>query len=1102
MRHTAGLLDADHPETIAGDHVRDAAKVLEHGSTEGAKRHLDAAMGLLTPQNLVRHGIKDDEGHATAKHHMHQIHRHHLIVQDIEDTRARNEQMREALRASREQIKATTQQAVAGPPQPGHMPPGYQQPSKAVTALAVELSLGERFYRYKHGWIPIGDTKAAALHGQVIHGQDRHFRTVHGKYDHATRTIDDPTRGKVPVRQVSKTVPAKAKRGVLHRMLPQPAAGLSNEIELRNVSKELRDYRGRWRVSGSVPTVGTSASPLGRKVSHEEMMGGLGWMAAQHGTMTMEGHRPPGFVGRQGSVYGKKLSRKEAMGAMSALAPAPLTSYKGGLLPGQLVQRQQLTKSQRVIYDKLRARGRAHAGAFLIASKFQPGMLESAVLANHGLAVELVGPKGWSHGWKRPVSPEITVAGVPREWQPLVQKIRRIRQQRRKQQARRKLTPAPALTNRELGALLLASSHGRHIPGTPYTYKHGWAKLDSQTEAGRFGAGLLAGSFEHIRAIEDLAERAGAGSDDPGRRSPTMRTALNNVAKAVGGRDMRRARVHLDAARWANQREAGGYYSRDLRDLRRQLELVPPGVTGWEGKIRNPLSPAGQHPGRFRPTSSIRPPAHPTAGVRQVSYQAYSNATELAGPYRYKHGWIRLLDSMGRATQAVERGPGQPLEPNEHIAGWPAARHLDGKHAVGKTGFGKVVARGIYRHRDRTVNGLRVHTVRASRARRIGRGVGKALNAGSATRAASQFSVAAELSARTAQLERTPAPRGRPGGPGLYHVKGLGHTPYLQQVVKALIEERGMPPGKAYAIARARIRKWSATSRHPEVRAASTRAEAGEIARQGRGHAHTADRARDIELSLAWLHERRNRRGEWDQGGGGKYDPVKTHRMEAAAGIEPGAGLILEMQGKDSRELEHESWNITDPQRRKAAQRELQARLGSGQYTLPKGRLGPNLPQNPYLTAKYGNDPSFSADAWEVADTLIELACEPIDLFNPYHAPTGQFTTAQGTGQGTPKQKRQKLLKRAASLRSQIRGLETQLHAATAHRKSRSSRPAKRGAAATSAKQASQAKQTAAKAGKTTARAKTQTMSPATIRAKIAVLRGQLQATLAQLKRL
>ena len=64
----------------------------------------------------------------------------------------------------------------------------------------------------------------------------------------------------------------------------------------------------------------------------------------------------------------------------------------------------------------------------------------------------------------------------------------------------------------------------------------------------------------------------------------------------------------------------------------------------------------------------------------------------------------------------------------------------------------------------------------------------------------------------------------------------MGHTPYLQQIVKALIEKRGMPPGKAYAIARAAIRKWMRGGGHvhPEVRAAAGRAEAGEIARQAR----------------------------------------------------------------------------------------------------------------------------------------------------------------------------------------------------------------------------------------------------------------------------
>jgi hypothetical protein len=87
---TAATLDTDHPGMVAGDHLRDAARVLRHGSTEGAKRHLDAAMELLTPRNLIRHGILDDDGHAAAKHHLHAVHRHRLQVEDIEELGERN----------------------------------------------------------------------------------------------------------------------------------------------------------------------------------------------------------------------------------------------------------------------------------------------------------------------------------------------------------------------------------------------------------------------------------------------------------------------------------------------------------------------------------------------------------------------------------------------------------------------------------------------------------------------------------------------------------------------------------------------------------------------------------------------------------------------------------------------------------------------------------------------------------------------------------------------------------------------------------------------------------------------------------------------------
>jgi hypothetical protein len=138
------------------------------------------------------------------------------------------------------------------------------------------------------------------------------------------------------------------------------------------------------------------------------------------------------------------------------------------------------------------------------------------------------------------------------------------------------------------------------------------------------------------------------------------------------------------------------------------------------------------------------------------------------------------------------------------------------------------------------------------------------------------------LSAETERLAHTPAPRGRPGGPGLYDVRNLEHTPYLQQIVKALIEKRGLPPDKAYAIARGAIRKWSRGGGHvhPEVQAASAAAETGELAKQATAraaHGHAGDwegielaiRLATLDLSNPnWAQQNRVPAG---QAGGGQF---------------------------------------------------------------------------------------------------------------------------------------------------------------------------------------------------------------------------------------
>ncbi len=108
------------------------------------------------------------------------------------------------------------------------------------------------------------------------------------------------------------------------------------------------------------------------------------------------------------------------------------------------------------------------------------------------------------------------------------------------------------------------------------------------------------------------------------------------------------------------------------------------------------------------------------------------------------------------------------------------------------------------------------------------------------------LAAAVELSARTPMLESTPAPYGRPGGPGLYHLKNNKHSDYFENVVQALIRKRGMDKARASRIAWAALRRWQAKSKHPEVRDAAARGlmqeeEAAARARAAHSHAVTWD---------------------------------------------------------------------------------------------------------------------------------------------------------------------------------------------------------------------------------------------------------------------
>jgi hypothetical protein len=106
------------------------------------------------------------------------------------------------------------------------------------------------------------------------------------------------------------------------------------------------------------------------------------------------------------------------------------------------------------------------------------------------------------------------------------------------------------------------------------------------------------------------------------------------------------------------------------------------------------------------------------------------------------------------------------------------------------------------------------------------------------------------VSAQTARLAVTPAPAGKPGGPGLYHVAGMQLPPYFQHVRDALIRS-GHPPAEAYAITWGAIRRWArgGGKAHPEVVAAAQAALADLAAKSAIAHSHANGGGMAIDLS-------------------------------------------------------------------------------------------------------------------------------------------------------------------------------------------------------------------------------------------------------------
>jgi hypothetical protein len=138
------------------------------------------------------------------------------------------------------------------------------------------------------------------------------------------------------------------------------------------------------------------------------------------------------------------------------------------------------------------------------------------------------------------------------------------------------------------------------------------------------------------------------------------------------------------------------------------------------------------------------------------------------------------------------------------------------------------------------------------------------------------------LSADTGRLASQHHPLGRPGGPGLWGVKGMELPPYIQNIARALLRKgRAKNLSQAIAMAKGATARWAAgKNTRPEVRAAAAATNASWAAKQARAPAQ-AGPAPGIELAFRFNPlEKRDSTGRWTAPGSIADELHNTYKNE------------------------------------------------------------------------------------------------------------------------------------------------------------------------------------------------------------------------------
>lgn len=813
IRKLADQVQSSHPDMTVHDHLRDAARVLESGNEEGAQRHLRAAAFALSPQSLMRNGLHTDEHHTAARAVMHGVHRGLLLVKDIADADARNQA---AIR------RDSYGDDSSAPPMPRPADPnaGYGPGALAQKPTARQ---------------PGGDKALNAPAKADGGGSDPNAADPDGPRPRGSKQFsygwDDV------LRVIEMTGDAR------HRHIP------GSPYDYRHNYVPLTHAAASSHFKGSIPKSWHPASGGGKaeKALHPVGAGGL---PKGHGVKAgdaVRGHH---------SVYGDFSGTVTRVHRNGNLIAAVHSSDRMGSreMTGVAVNRRDVTHAPSGAAGTVTREARPGESGGILSGAHPADRL--TVASNPGATAKAMSVEDLKAA-DQEFARRAAALGKPGQVAKAHKAVRAELAARNAARPNTAVQPDPGTGElREVSQKETAEAMDRYARTFPAGSIDRGVWQQKALDVARGGP-----EWQHLKENSDPLRPLVTARPAPGAAPKATRAAAKAAPKRAAGNEKR---LSLISERMGGaDRTTGNMQAGDMLEGHQAISPAPAGIIGgasdpwWmagpDGKFALSVKTASGKR-QLIPWSAQKQAETEAAAVKAATQHnrygasygsGFQNtlAKAVASRQHYEQlGFARSWDDLALViTLATGDNCYRCSTPNA-----PDARHCK------RCGFGMEPRQAYDRFAAEDITCPfcgRGDEAGSTFCDQCGKRLPETPFAAFANRGR-----AISLSAQTAALERTPAPYGKPGGPGLYGVAGQRHSDYFEQLVRAFMTKRGMDKAGASRMAWGALKRWARGGGgvHPEVRAAAAKALAEEEAKAKTAHSHAVswdDVARDIRLS-------------------------------------------------------------------------------------------------------------------------------------------------------------------------------------------------------------------------------------------------------------